>query len=168
MLLELSKIIEKPGAFLPFETSVDLSTLCFGGQYPVRESVRAAGEIRNTAGVLLMHGTVHAALRGVCDRCAQPFERALAIPFQAVLVTSLENEDEADVWTFLLEGTRADLDEIVTSVFVLNMDSKLLCKENCAGLCCRCGANLNEGPCKCTPEVDPRLAVLKQLLQNKK
>ena len=44
------------------------------------------------------------------------------------------------------------------------MDSKLLCSEDCQGLCPRCGADLNEGPCQCKPEIDPRLAVLQQFL----
>ena len=53
----------------------------------------------------------------------------------------------------------ADLDEILTTAFVLNMDSKLLCRPDCKGICPRCGKNLNEGACSCRPEIDPRLAV---------
>ena len=55
--------------------------------------------------------------------------------------------------------------DIVTTAFVLNMDSKLLCKPDCKGLCCRCGANLNDGPCGCEPELDPRFAALKAASQ---
>ena len=60
--------------------------------------------------------------------------------------------------------TQADLDEILTTAVVLNMDSKLLCSEDCKGLCPKCGADLNLGPCGCKPETDPRLAVLQQFL----
>ena len=56
------------------------------------------------------------------------------------------------------------MEDIIRSVFVLNMDSKLLCSDDCKGLCCRCGKNLNDGPCSCEKEIDPRLAALKQLL----
>ena len=49
-------------------------------------------------------------------------------------------------------------------IFVLNMDSKMLCSEDCKGLCCGCGTNLNFEDCSCEKEVDPRLAALKQLL----
>ena len=55
----------------------------------------------------------------------------------------------------------------MTTTFVLNMDSKLLCSEDCKGLCSRCGANLNLGPCDCKPEPDPRFAALQQLLDKK-
>ena len=82
------------------------------------------------------------------------------------LVTELADEENEDEWVFQLEGDSADLDDIVTTAFVLNMDSKLLCKPDCKGLCCRCGANLNDGPCGCEPEPDPRFAALKQLLKD--
>ena len=52
----------------------------------------------------------------------------------------------------------------VDAVFVLNFDSKLLCKPDCKGLCCRCGKNLNDGPCDCRKEPDSRFAALQQLL----
>ena len=83
---------------------------------------------------------------------------------EAVLVTKLENEDYDDPWTFELDGDQADLDDILTTAVVLNMDSKLLCSEDCLGLCARCGKDLNEGPCNCKKELDPRLAVLQQFL----
>ena len=149
MLLRLSKIIEVPDSALPFETQLDLHEMQFGGCFPVQEPVAAKGEIKNTAGVLLLEGTLTTVLHGVCDRCAAEFEREVSYPVHCVLTTELENEDEA------------------TTVFVLNMDSKLLCKPDCKGLCFRCGKNLNEGDCDCRPETDPRLAVLGQLLKDK-
>ena len=164
MLLNLSKIVDCPGV-VPFETALDLSDLSFGGCCPAQEPVVAKGTVKNSAGVLLMHGTVETTLHGVCDRCAKPFLREVSYPLEAVLVKELENEEDADEWVFLLENDCADLDDIVRTAFVLNMDSRLLCREDCKGLCFRCGKDLNEGPCDCQPEADPRLAVLKQLLK---
>ena len=164
MLLGLSKIIDCPGASVPFSTSVDLSDLRYGESYPVTEPVEASGTVRNTAGVLMMTGSLHTTIHGVCDRCAADFERFVEFPIDVVLVTELSNEDSEDEWVFHLEADAADLEDIVRTVFVLNLDSKLLCSENCKGLCCRCGKNLNEGPCGCQKEIDPRFAALKQLL----
>ena len=164
MLLGLSKIIDCPGATVPFSTSVDLSDLRYGESFPVTEPVEASGMVRNTAGVLMMTGTIHTTIHGVCDRCAADFERFVEFPIDVVLVTELSNEDSEDEWVFHLEADAADLEDIVRTVFVLNLDSKLLCSEDCKGLCCRCGKNLNEGPCTCQKEIDPRFAALKQLL----
>ena len=165
MLLGLSKIIDCPGATVPFSTSVDLSDLCFGVSYPVSEPVKAEGMVRNTAGVLVMTGEITTCIHGTCDRCATAFDREINLPINVVLVTEMANEENEDEWVFPLEGDSADLDDIVRTVFVLNLDSKLLCKEDCAGLCHRCGKNLNEGPCNCQKELDPRFAALKQLLE---
>ena len=165
MLLGLSKIIDCPGASLPFSISLDLSDLRFGNCYPVTEPVRAEGTVRNTAGVLVMKGEISTCIHGTCDRCASNFDREIEFPIDVVLVTEMANEENEDEWVFPLEGDSADLDDIVRTVFVLNLDSKLLCNEDCKGLCCRCGKNLNDGPCNCQKELDPRFAALKQLLE---
>ena len=165
MLLGLSKIIDCPGASVPFSTSVDLSDLLYGQSRPVSEPVLASGSVRNTAGVLVMTGEITTTIHGVCDRCAADFDREVSFPIDVVLVTELSNEENEDEWVFPLEGDSADLEDIVRTVFVLNLDSKLLCNEDCKGLCHRCGKNLNDGPCNCQKELDPRFAALKQLLE---
>ena len=165
MLLGLSQIIDRPGASVSFSVSVDLSDLCYGVSYPVSEPVLAEGNVRNTAGVLVMQGSIATTIHGICDRCASEFHRKVEFPIDVVLVTKLESEENEDEWVFPLEGDSADLDDIVRTVFVLNLDSKLLCKEDCKGLCPQCGKNLNEGPCNCQKELDPRFAALKQLLE---
>ena len=165
MLLGLSKIIDCPGASLPFNVSVDLSDLCYGVSYPVTEPVVASGTVRNTAGVLMMEGDLTTTIHALCDRCASPFDREIHFPIDVVLVTELADEENEDEWVFPLEADAADLDDIVRTVFVLNLDSKLLCREDCRGLCQRCGKNLNDGPCNCRKELDPRFAALKQLLE---
>lgn len=164
MRLGLSQIIDRPGESVSYSAVVDLSDLQYGTCCPVTEPVLASGTVRNTAGVLMMKGKVTTCIHGICDRCATEFDRDVDIPIDAVLVTELANEENEDEWVFTLEGDSADLDDIVRTIFVLNMDSKLLCSDDCQGLCCKCGKNLNEGPCGCGKEIDPRLAALKQLL----
>lgn len=165
MMLGLSKIIDCPGASIPFRMCADLSDLQYGTSCPVTEPVIAEGVVRNTAGVMMMTGFVRTTIHGVCDRCASDFDRELEFPIQVILVTELANEENEDEWVFPLEGDSADLDDIVRTVFVLNMDSKLLCKPDCKGICFRCGKNLNDGPCDCQKELDPRFAALRQLLE---
>ena len=164
MLLGLSKIIDCPGASVPFSTSIDLRDLQYGNSHPVSEPVLASGTVRNTAGVLVMTGTVKTCLHGICDRCAADFTRDVEIPINVVLVTELANEENEDEWVFPLVSDSADLEDIVRTVFVLNVGSKMLCKPDCKGMCCRCGKNLNDGPCGCQKELDPRFAALRQLL----
>ena len=164
MLLGLSDIIHSPGASLSFSERVDLSDLLFGTCYPVSEPVVIEGAVRNTADVLVMKGRITTCIHGVCDRCASDFTQDIDIPVDVVLVQELSNEENEDEWVFPLEAESADLEDITRTVFVLNMDSKLLCKPDCKGICCRCGKNLNDGPCDCRKEPDPRFAALQQLL----
>ena len=164
MRLGLSQIIDRPGESISYSAVVDLSDLQYGTCFPVTEPVKASGTVRNTAGVLVMKGEITTCIHGICDRCAAEFDREMVIPIDAVLVTELANEENEDECVFTLEGDSADLDDIVRTIFVLNMDSKLLCSDDCKGMCCRCGKNLNDGPCSCGKEIDPRLAALKQLL----
>lgn len=164
MLLDLRNLIVGAESAVPFETSLDLHTMRFGSCCPVTEPVLAKGSVRSTAGVLELSGTVSTTLHGVCDRCATAFARPVEYSIEAVLVTSLETDDFENPWVFELVDGRADLDDIMTTAFVLNMDQKLLCREDCKGLCFRCGRNLNDGPCDCKSEPDPRFAALQQLL----
>ncbi len=164
MRLDLSKIIDTPGASADFSVSLDLSDLEFGSCKPLSSPVLASGTVRNTAGVLMTTGSICAHLTAICDRCAQSYEEDLEYPLEVVLVTELADEDHEDEWTFPLDGNFADMDEIVRTVFILNMDPKFLCSPDCQGLCCGCGVNLNFEPCRCQKEIDPRFAALQQLL----
>ena len=164
MLLGLSQIIDRPGESVPFSVSLDLSDLQYGASFPVSEPVNATGSVRNTAGVLVMTGTITTCLHGTCDRCTGQFTRDVKIPIDVVLVTEFANEENEDERVFPLVGDSADLEDIIRTVFVLNLDSRMLCKPDCKGLCFRCGKNLNDGPCGCQKEPDPRFAALRQLL----
>ena len=165
MLLGLSKIIDCPGASVPFSASVDLSDLLYGQCCPVTEPVVAEGTVRNTAGVLVMKGRLHTTVHGICDRCATEYDETVEMPIDVVLVTEMANEENEDEWVFPLVADAADLEDIVRTVFVLNFDPKLLCDPECKGLCCGCGRNLNHEECTCQKEIDPRFAALKQLLE---
>ncbi len=164
MRLDLSKIIDMPGAVIDFSVSLDLSDLEFGSCCPLVQPVTCTGTVRNTAGVLMTKGEIKAHIDAVCDRCGEAYEEDHTYPLDVVLVTELADEDHEDEGIFPLDGNFADMDEIIRTVFILNMDTKFLCSEDCLGLCCGCGVNLNHEACRCKKEIDPRFAALQQLL----
>jgi uncharacterized protein len=64
------------------------------------------------------------------------------------------------------EDLNLDLAPVVREDMLISMPMRLLCRPDCKGLCPRCGQNWNDGPCGCRDEaIDPRLAVLSQLLK---
>ena len=162
MRLNLREIIVTPGAVLPFAFQLDLSDQEFGGEHPICEPVRVTGQVCNRAGALELQAEAATNLHLTCDRCAAPFVREKKLSYETLLATELEDEENDEI--LLLDGDELDVGEAVATAFILGMDTKKLCSEDCKGLCASCGANLNEGPCRCKPAADPRLAVLAQLL----
>jgi len=123
------------------------------------ETVRLRGEIRTEVELL-------------CDRCAAPERRPLAVEFdtsfipqeaEAVKTENVELQAE-DLLLSAYEGGAVDLDELAREQILLGLPSRHLCREDCKGLCQKCGANLNAGACSCEQgEVDPRWAALADL-----
>lgn len=164
MKLDLKDIILVPGAELPFEFQMDLSELEFGGEKPVVNPVSVVGRVRNMAGALVLNARVQTTLSLHCDRCSRPFEREKTVEYETLLAAELEQEeDEGDI--VLLEGDTLDVGRLMTDTFILEMDTKNLCSEDCKGLCPGCGVNLNVEPCRCKREVDPRLEALAKFFE---
>ncbi len=162
MKLDLREIIEIPGASLPFRCTLDTARLDFPSVARYGAEPEAEGLVQNTAGLLTLTGTLRADMVCVCDRCAREYDCHKELPLLVTLSADGSDEDGDDV--FPLEGNFLDLDDVLETCFILDMEAKHLCREDCKGLCDRCGANLNDGPCACKAKTDPRLAVLEQLL----
>ncbi|MEG2118265.1 MAG: DUF177 domain-containing protein [Clostridia bacterium] len=98
-----------------------------------------------------------------CARCAELFDTTIDFSVEYPIAERLENE-ETDDYVVLVDG-KLDLDELCESSIILNMPSRFLCRDDCKGLCGKCGVNLNKTTCGCSKkEIDPRLAKLKELL----
>lgn len=164
MWLDLSKIIEIPGASKEFEVTLDPEHLLTPSIRNFKSPPAANGKVTNTAGLLSIRGTLRAEMTCVCDRCGTEFDRVKVMELDIPLAADMEDEADADV--FPVEGDGIDVTEILETCFILDTDTKFLCREDCKGLCPDCGKNLNEGSCSCKKPLDPRMAVLGQLLDN--
>lgn len=164
MLLDLRQIIEAPGKSIPFECTLDTDRLQFESVKEYKTPPAAEGRVFNEAGILTLEGTLTAEMTCVCDRCGKLFDSRKVMDLHA-FISDKESEDP-DV--FVLDGDMLDLDDVLSTLFVLDMETKFLCKPDCKGLCSQCGADLNLGPCGCKKEPDPRFAVLAQLLDKDK
>ncbi len=161
--LNIKELLRGDGA-LPFACEVDPAGLEFPSILRYASPLTASGSVRSSAGLLTLTGEVRVSLRCRCDRCGREYAREYASALDTVLVTEHQDEEDPDV--FLVQDDCVDLEEIVTTAFVLGLDSKTLCRPDCKGVCPRCGHNLNDGPCACRPEADSPFAVLGQLLND--
>lgn len=163
MRLNLQELLCGDGV-IPFTCEMDPAGLEFPSITEYLTPITATGRVTSQADVLTLTGETRAKLRCICDRCGREYEREAVFPLDTVLAAELEDEENPDV--FLLQDDCVDLDEVLATAFVLGLDSKLLCRPDCKGVCPQCGHNLNEGPCSCKPEADPRFAALGQLLDD--
>ncbi len=149
---------------LPIDCEFDFSGEELNGVFPFTTPVSLKGEIRNVAGVVTVEAQIRAQLQILCDRCAEEAKLDFDIEMVHGLVCSL-NEDDNDDY-ILVEDMKLDIERLTLEDIYLALPSKFLCKEDCKGVCTKCGANLNEGSCNCKKDVDPRLEALLELLEN--
>ena len=161
MRLDLREIIEIPGGSVPFSCELETDRLDFPAVVAYKSAPKAEGRVKNEAGVLHLTGSITAEMTCLCDRCGAEFDGTKRTELDATIV---EEDTGVNPELFILEGDEIDLSEILSTCFILDMDSKFLCSEDCKGLCSGCGKNLNLGPCGCQKKIDPRFAVLEQLL----
>ena len=164
MFLDLHDIIARPGGVVPFACALSSERLAFPALVRFTGQVLAGGEVRNTAGILGLNARIEAGAELCCDRCGAVFFRDFSLPVSVTLKADPDEDDYADL--FPLSGEGVDVSDVLETCFILSMDQKFLCSEECRGLCPVCGKNLNDGPCGCGKQTDPRMAVLSQLLDD--
>ncbi|MCI8332577.1 MAG: DUF177 domain-containing protein [Clostridiales bacterium] len=126
-----------------------------------------SGKITNNAGYMALSLCAAAEYEAACDRCLQPVLRTLTVEFNRTIALPGTLEEENDDYV-VIEENAVDVDIPLLEEILLSVPSKILCREDCKGLCPKCGHDLNTGACSCShKEIDPRLAVLAKLLDAK-
>jgi len=140
-----------------------------------RRPFRFAGPIQirlhlaRTGRTILMRSRVEARVEWICARCLTSFSRTLTSEFKTslkpkpdfLLPEEIELKRE-DLETEFYEGEEIDVAPLVQDQILLTLPAKAICREECRGLCPKCGQNLNWGTCQCSGKViDPRFESLK-------
>ncbi|MBS1792639.1 MAG: DUF177 domain-containing protein [Acidobacteria bacterium] len=135
------------------------------------EPAEVAGRVTKHIVQTDVEGTIRAAVEIECTRCLEKLAENLEIPFRAAYVAPEHyteapeaelREDDLDV--SILEGNEIDLNELAREQILLNLPEQVFCREDCRGLCEKCGGNRNLINCNCLEEAtDPRWAALKNL-----
>ncbi|MCL0075687.1 DUF177 domain-containing protein [Dehalococcoidia bacterium] len=146
--------------------------------YSIDETTREGFHIRGEAKLvrtnrsILVTGQFITVVRCTCSRCLEEFECPLEFEMEeeyfpaGAIPNGLAGPVADDMDGFAIGGDHIlDLNEAVRQNILINLPAKPLCQEECAGLCQRCGYNLNYGPCHCVGEQgDPRWTPLGALL----
>jgi uncharacterized protein len=144
--------------------AIELTPLELGGQryVPVPERPEGAVAITRTSSGFLFELEVDARLFGPCMRCLEDTDVTTHVSGREYQATSPGDAEELS--TPYLHDDRLDLSAWAHDALALALPEKILCRADCAGLCARCGADLNRETCTCgPPEPDTRWAKLAEL-----
>ncbi len=149
MAINLKRLYNVVGEKLELNYAVDKEKLKSVKGYTFSSPITVKGTAVNRAGVVLLKYKADFTLHVCCDRCLAEFDRDYSYEFSHVLVRSLENDEDEYGEYVVTEADELDMDELAVTDCLLELPSKLLCKEDCKGLCPVCGTNLNEKQCDC-------------------
>ena len=148
----------------------DTSSFLYGVSFP--SPMKVVGDITNTAGYMRMRLEMSVDYTAECARCLSPVSGKFSLDLEKTvaprnLLLDLD-EDKLDDYAIIEDGF-LDMDGQLREQMEIEFPIRFLCREDCLGLCSKCGKDLNEGDCGCQKkEIDPRLAPLQKLLDQMK
>ncbi len=164
-------ISEIPEEGLELDISEKISSESLKSILPVFAKIR----IDRSESEVIIRGSVKGEIEQQCSRCLKNYTIEISSPIVVVYhpIEDINKEEQyelkgEELETGFYKNDILDTDEILIEQLLLNIPMKPLCSPECKGLCPKCGTDLNVSSCNCiTTEIDPRLEVLKKLLDRK-
>ena len=175
MLIDLSRVLTHEGKKINLEVEPDQASgskhyVCDLGKFKYADKSPISLTITHTEKqVIKICGTGKVSLLMPCARCLEPVKYTFDIDIDEEVDMKLTDHDRIEALdeNSYIQGRELDTDELLHNEILINWPMQVLCKENCKGICSRCGANLNQGSCNCdTADLDPRMAVISDIFKN--
>ena len=157
MKLDITKGIQRKGVDVPFDledawgedhwngdTIAYIRPVSFSGTYMLADET------------VIVRGIARAVIESPCARCLAATETSVEAEVEEAFIRDKGQEREVDDDQYMYSGHVLELDEAVRTALLLEMPSRVLCKEDCRGLCDQCGANLNINECLCQKDLTHR------------
>lgn len=121
-------------------------------------------------GKVLLTGAMKLTFQMNCDRCLKDVSYDLDLNFEeSISKEEIEADTEDKEEQSFLEGYHLDTEKLIHNEILMNLPMKVLCREDCKGICKQCGKDLNLGECGCDDFVpDPRMAMIKDIFNGNK
>lgn len=173
MLLNLSDVFRERDRVVRESVSIELSGFDTRmGKYPVMEKSELELTISSLEqGRAKVEGKAVLVFKAPCDRCLQEVPVALELKIERFTASpeKATEEDEGEDDLSFMEGYFLNTETLLHSEIMENWPAKILCKEDCKGICIVCGRNLNDGDCGCDRFVpDPRMAAISDVFNRGK
>ena len=165
MLINLSDVLSDQHKTVEETVRLEMEEIRMkSGTYPVHVRVE---HIRGKE--LLVNAETRIVVAIPCDRCLDDVKREFVLDCAKhvdVGLSDAELTEELDESNFI-DGYHLDVDKLLYGEILSDWPVKVLCREDCKGLCKVCGQNLNTGSCNCEePGLDPRMSVVRDLFKN--
>ncbi len=164
MRLNVNRLLHTPDASQEVRFEMDLSQLDFGGAAPITRPVTVEGRIRNQAGVLLCQLEMHTTLHCVCDRCMEEFDAPKSVSYSCVLArrSRRRTATRSSCWS-----TTRWIWRNWPEMRSFSTWTRKLFAPRTVRVFARLRREPQPGALRCKKQVDPRLAKLASLLQEK-
>lgn len=173
MLINLTDVLTSEGKTAEQQVPIEMTAFTNGMEtYPITEKSQVDLKLTNLeSGKALVVGKAKVILQMNCDRCLKEVDEVIDLNFSREVFAPdeiTESTDDKSDQTFM-EGYQLNVEDLVYSEILLGLPMKILCTEECKGICTQCGKDLNEGECGCDTFIpDPRMAVIKDIFNANK
>ena len=167
MIIDISSIVTCENKSVTKQVQIEFDSFVSRlGDFPITEKAPIELQITNVDGSkLCIAGTVDFVASIPCSRCLEevPTRIHFDIDKEFRITDSVINDEEMEDIDYLI-GFDLDVDKLIYGEILVNWPMKVLCKEDCKGICKVCGMNLNQGDCNCQKtELDPRMAAIQDV-----
>ncbi|MDE6730664.1 MAG: DUF177 domain-containing protein [Oscillospiraceae bacterium] len=153
MIMQIKKVLNIPGTCEKFDFTVPDERLALVHSCEFASPVQVIGSIANHAGVVTLSLHISFSLLVTCDRCLKQTVQAFSYQPEHIVVRRLEHPEEDEENYIIAKAESIDLAEIALSDLLLELPTKMLCKEDCKGLCPVCGCDKNTTECDCMNQI---------------
>lgn len=171
MILDLSRVLSDQHDVIEQAVPIEMDVFrCGTGNFklvkksPLSLCIEYAGEKKLK---ITGKGKVTAVIP--CDRCLTDVWVDIALDFQKKTSVALESANETEELdeANYIDGYSFDVEQLIYNELLVGWPTKILCSEDCKGICNVCGQNLNEGTCGCEDTgLDPRMSVIRDVFKN--
>ena len=172
MLVNLTDVFTSEGKVVEKTISLEMTEFhSKAGDFQITEKSPVQLTMSNLGvGKALVEGTASVTLLMACDRCLEDVLVVMNLEFSRELLSTDEQASSIDDENQdVIEGGQLNIETLINNEILINLPDKVLCKDNCKGICKQCGQNLNKGECGCDDFVpDPRMAAIKDIFNAKR
>lgn len=165
MLINLSDVLTSEGRKVTREVPLEMTGFGTGQErFEITDKSPVSFTFTNVEkGKARVSGSAELTFRTCCDRCLTEVPTVLVLDFDRLVTAPGVEDEEADDLEFM-DGYQLDVEAFIHNEILVSWPAKILCRDDCKGICPKCGQNLNIRDCGCDTFVpDPRMAVIQDI-----